>query len=472
MIRRITLIEPKNDHLHIFSKFELPRLGGILLATILRDKGYQTESLFMQAQEVWAHGLNADLVGISTITATATAAYAIADECRRKGIPVVMGGPHVSFLPEEALAHADFCVVGEGETSFPLLVEALNGDASLDKVPGLAWKEGGVIRRNPAAAPIENLDSLPFPDFSLLQMAGKSKLGSQGIGRVTVPVQTSRGCPYDCTFCSVTGMFGHRYRHRSTSNIVSELARYDPRKQMIFFYDDNFTANPVKTKELLREMIRLQLGFRWSTQVRTDVARDPELLDLLAKAGCATLFIGFESVDPTALKEMNKRQTVEDIRLAIRAIRARGIHVHGMFVFGFDADTPATARATVDFALAEKIDSAQFLVLTPLPGSAFYTQMIAEGRLIDRAWDTYDAHHVKFLPRGFTPWELQRAQIRAHTRFYSPRHVAARLLRGRLPGFLIGLYAGVLNRRWQREERDYLRVLRLLRLPRPSPAGI
>ena len=470
MIKRVTLIEPKNDHLHIFSKFELPRLGGLLLATILRDKGYETEFLFMQGKEIWSRGLEADLVGISTISATATAAYAIADECRRKGIPVVMGGAHVSFLPEEALEHADYCIVGEGETCLPLLVDALNGKCSFEVVPGLVWKENGAIRRNPAAAPIEDLDSLPFPDFSLLKMGGgRSKIGEAGLGRATIPVQTSRGCPYDCTFCSVTGMFGHRYRHRSTSNIVAELAHYNPRRQMIFFYDDNFAANPGKTKELLREMIRLRLGFRWSTQVRSDVARDPEMLDLMKQAGCATLYIGFESVDPAALKEMNKKQTVEEIRQAIRAIRSRGIHVHGMFVFGFDADTPATARATVDFALAEKVDSTQFLILTPLPGSSFYTQMIAEGRLIDKSWETYDAHHVKFIPRGFTPWELQQAQIRAHSRFYSPLHVVARLLRGSLPGFLIGLYASVLNRRWQREERDYLRLLRMFR---PAPAGI
>ena len=109
------------------------------------------------------------------------------------------------------------------------------------------------------------------------------------------------------------------------------------------------------------------------------------------------------------------------------------------------------------------------LVLTPLPGSSFYTQMLTEGRLLDTAWDTYDAHHVKFIPRGFTPWELQRAQIGAHARFYSPRHVAARLLRGSMGGFFVGVYASALNRRWQRLERDYLRRLRLL-FPRAARA--
>jgi radical SAM superfamily enzyme YgiQ (UPF0313 family) len=464
MIKRITMIEPQNDHLHIFSRFELPRLGGILLATIMRDRGYQAEALFLHAKEILDRDIQADLVGISAITATAPASYAIADALRAKGIPVVIGGPHASFLPEEALQHADYCITGEGETSFPMLVDALNRDAALADVPGLVWRENGTVRRNPAAAPVEDLDTLPFPDFSLLDMGGR-KIGG-GIGKATIPVQTSRGCPYDCTFCSVTGMFGHRYRHRSAGSVVAELAHHNPRTAQIFFYDDNFTANPRRAKELLREMIRLRLGFAWSTQVRSDIAKDPELLDLMAKAGCSSLYIGFESVDPAALQEMNKRQTVEEIRFSIREIRKRGIHIHGMFVFGFDSDTPATTRATVDFALREKIDSVQFLILTPLPGSGFYTQMLAEGRLLDTAWDTYDAHHVKFLPRGFTPYELQRAQIKAHARFYSPAHVLARLFRGRVAGFVIGLYAGRLNIRWQKMERTYLALLRAPGAPR------
>jgi len=467
MIRRITFIEPKNDHLHIFSKFELPRLGGILLATIMRDKGFQASSIFMKTRDILARRIETDLAGISTITATAVGAYAIADELRTRGIPVVFGGPHVSFLPDEALAHADFCIAGEGETGFPLLVEALNGNRGFGDVPGLVWRENGCIRRNPAAAPIEDLDALPFPDFSLLTMSPGARLGTMGFGKMTIPVQTSRGCPFDCTFCSVTGMFGHRYRYRSTGNIIAEISRYNPKDSMIFFYDDNFAANPRRTKELLREMIRLRLGFKWSTQVRSDVAKDSELLDLMAEAGCATLFIGFESVDPVALKEMKKNQSVEEIRRAIREIRKRKVHVHGMFVFGFDSDTIESTRATVRFALEEKVDSTQFLILTPLPGSGFYNRMLAEGRIIDTQWDTYDAHHVKFVPRGFSPWDLQRMQIEAHTRFYSPVHVVARLLRGRVAGFVIGIYAQALNKRWQLQEKDYLRLLRLLR---PAPA--
>jgi radical SAM superfamily enzyme YgiQ (UPF0313 family) len=186
------------------------------------------------------------------------------------------------------------------------------------------------------------------------------------------------------------------------------------------------------------------------------------MLDLMAEAGCRLLFVGFESVNPSALREMKKNQTVEEIRHAIREIHKRKIRVHGMFVFGFDSDTIATMNATVRFALAEKIATVQFFILTPFPGSSFYTRMLAEGRLLDTAWDTFDGQHVKFIPRRFTPWELQRAQILAHARFYALWHVVVRLLRGSVIVFVIGLHARALNRRWQREERDYLRRLRLL----------
>ena len=463
MIRKITLVEPKSDHYSIFSLYKLPRLGSLLLATLLRDRGYDTESVFMDTPSLFSRRTEADLVGISAITPTAKSSYKVADYFRARGMPVVMGGPHVTFLPEESLEHADYCIAGEGESGLPMLVDALNRGSSLEGVPGLIWRESGVIRVNPTAEPVRDLDSLPFPDFSLLDMGQGRKVGDARARRMTMPLQTSRGCPYDCTFCSVTPMFGRRYRHRSTENVIAELARFDPERHEIFFYDDNFAADPRATKELLREMIRRRLGFRWTTQVRTDIVRDTEMLDLVAEAGCRALYVGLESVNGDALAEMKKKQTVEDIRRCIREIRGRGIHLHGMFVFGFDSDTPQTTRATVTFALREKVDSVQFLILTPLPGSPFFSQMASEGRLLDREWDTYDGHHVKFVPRGFTPWELQRAQVTAHARFYSPFHVAGRLLHGRILAFLIGVYAFWLNRRWQHEERDYLRELKGVR---------
>jgi radical SAM superfamily enzyme YgiQ (UPF0313 family) len=475
-ITSIAFIEPVAETLHIFTKFKLPRLGSILLATIMRDRGYDARVYIEKKNQIMAMDLDADMVAISTITATALSAYELADHFRARGVPVVMGGPHVTFMVEEALEHADYVIRGEGETALPALSAALESGAPLSGVPGLAFRDSGRTIMNESALPVDDLDSLPFPDFDLVRNYRKSLV----LGKQTIPVQTSRGCPFDCTFCSVTGMFGRRYRFRSTEHVIAELRRYEPKNTVIFFYDDNFTANPRRAKELLRAMIASGLGFEWSTQVRADVARDPELLDLMRAAGCATLYIGFESVDPGALKEMKKSQTVDDMRFAIREIRARGIHVHGMFVFGFDADTAATSRETVRFAIREKIDTAQFLVLTPFPGTEFYREMTEQRRIIDHHWAHFDAHHVKFRPARISGLALQREQIRAHTIFYGPRRIIARLFRGKIAAFVIGLYAQHLNRRWQRAEHSFLLWLKYyckvypINRPRPavSPASL
>jgi radical SAM superfamily enzyme YgiQ (UPF0313 family) len=255
-------------------------------------------------------------------------------------------------------------------------------------------------------------------------------------------------------------MFGRRYRYRSTENVLAELSHFNPHKHYLFFYDDNFTSNRGRTKELLKQMIERRLGFNWMTQVRSDVAGDPELLDLMQKAGCQVLFIGFESVHPAALEEMHKSQTPREIATAIREIRKRGIHIHGMFVMGFDADTPETARSTVDFALRKRIDTCQFMILTPMPGTSLFESMKRENRLVNYDWETFDGHHVNFLPRGFSLWELQRTQIQAHARFYRLDQVLLRLFEGRFRAWRMGHYARLFARRWLRWEKSYLQKIR------------
>jgi radical SAM superfamily enzyme YgiQ (UPF0313 family) len=160
---------------------------------------------------------------------------------------------------------------------------------------------------------------------------------------------------------------------------------------------------------------------------------------------------------------MKKNISIEEMETAIGELRRRRIHVHGMFVLGFDSDTPKSVRSTVSFAISEKIDSAQFLILTPFPGTELYRSLESEGRILDHCWDTFDGHHVKFRPIGFSPWELQKAQIDAHARFYSPAQIAQRLARGRREGFIIGMYANALNRRWKRQESAYIRALKTAR---------
>ncbi|WP_371804497.1 radical SAM protein [Candidatus Lokiarchaeum ossiferum] len=465
LIKKIIFLEPKTENLHIYSKFELPRLGSVLLATIMKQEGYLVEAYFLKTNEIIERNLDADLIAISSITPTITYAFRLADYFREKGIPVVIGGPHVTALPNEALDHCDFVIRGEGEIPLPKLVSELNNNMHLEEVPSLSWINKGEITHNDLCRPIENLDSLPFPDFSLLDNGGKAY---NGITRkMTIPIQASRGCPFNCKFCSVTSMFGKKFRFRSVESIISEMKRYNPKKDILFFYDDNFSANKTRTKQLLRAMISHQKEFgglfQWVTQVRIDIAKDSELMDLLKESGCMVLFIGIESVNPEALKEMKKAQSIQDIQFGIKEIRKRGIHIHGMFVFGFDSDNIATTQSTVDFAIKSKIGSAQFLILTPLPGTEFFKQMIEENRLLEQNWEKYDTHHVNFIPKQFSLWDLQQTQIMAHDQFYKFGNVFRRFIRGNLISLFIGLYAHKLNKKWVKGQQKYLdRIKKLL----------
>jgi radical SAM superfamily enzyme YgiQ (UPF0313 family) len=457
---KVILIEPKAPNLHIFTRFPLPRLGTILLATIAHEKGWEA-CVFVEEQGAidWQEVSTADLVGISTVTSTAPRAYALADRVRGLGIPVVLGGPHVTYLPEEAIGHADYVMIGEAESSFPLLLEAVAGKRDVDQVPKLVYLKEGRLQRTTVPAPPVVLDEIPFPDFSLIRGRDR-RVG----GRRIIPVQTSRGCPYDCSFCSVTGMFGRKYRFRSTENVIAELRRYDERGNFVFFYDDNFAASPAHTRELLEAMIAEGFSFRWSTQVRADVTRDEELVRLMRRAGCHTVFVGFETVNPASLQATRKHQSVAEMEQATRVFRRHHINVHGMFILGLDDDTFASVKETVRFAKKHQLASAQFLILTPLPGSQCYEQLRAEGRIAFDDWSLYDAHHVVFEPRGFSLFELQMAQIWAHQHFYSLAGMVRRLLSFRLEEVAIAHYARRLNSLWRKKNELYLRLLHLLRM--------
>ena len=278
---------------------------------------------------------------------------------------------------------------------------------------------------------------------------------------------TSRGCPFDCSFCSVTGMFGRKYRFRSTANIIEELRLYSGQKRLIFFYDDNFAADPKRTRELCEAMIREKLKITWTTQVRADVTRDPDLVRLMKASGCHTVYIGFESVNPNALEDMKKKQTVEEITRAVKVLRRHHIHIHGMFVLGFDQDDWRTVRKTVRWAKRSRLTSSQFLILTPLPGSAFYDRIAAENRIRFHDWALYDAHHAVFQPARISLPDLQKAQSFAHRKFYSLKQEARKVLAGQWIGVAIAHYARNLDRTWKKRNKTFLRAIALLK-PRPG----
>ena len=461
---KIVFIEPKAPNLHIFSQFPLPRLGTLILGTMMKKRGWAVELFVEDFRKVDFDVIAAaDIVGISTITSTAPRAYAIADRIRAMGKTVIMGGPHVTYLTEEALGHADFVVRGEGEAALTAFIDAREAGTGCADVPNLSYKdETGTVIHNPMAPRAADLDRIPFPDLSLLRPEAK------GLRHMSsIPVLTSRGCPFDCSFCSVTGMFGRKYRFRSTENIIEELRLYSGGKASIFFYDDNFAADPKRTRELCEAIIREKLKITWTTQVRADVTRDPDLVGLMKKSGCHTVYIGFESVNPDALEDMKKKQTVAEIANAVKVFRRHRIHIHGMFVLGFDQDDWRSVRKTVRFAKRARLTSTQFLILTPLPGSAFYSQVCAENRIRFHDWALYDAHHAVFQPARFSLPDLQKAQSFAHRKFYSLKQEARKILAGQWIGVAIAHYARNLDRTWKKRNKTFLKVIALLK-PRPG----
>jgi radical SAM superfamily enzyme YgiQ (UPF0313 family) len=457
-MKKIVFIEPKASNLHIYSRFKLPRLGLYILGTLMKNRGWDVEVICEETRTVdYSRLKEADLIGVSTITATAPRAYLIADRIRKMGIPLIMGGPHVSFMADEALQHADFVIRGEGERALMALIDAWEDGRDYSGVPNLSYREGDEIRHNPRGAGVADLDQIPFPDLEGLNFKPRA-LG----GGVTIPVQTSRGCPYDCSFCSVTGMFGRRYRFRSTASIIEELRRYNRPKTHIFFYDDNFAADRRHLRELLTAMIREEFCFSWSTQVRADIARDEDLVALMRQAGCSVLYIGLESVNPRSLEASCKRQTVPEIVEAVRIIRNHHIRIHGMFVYGFDEDDWSTVRKTVRFAKRAGLASTQFLILTPLPGSRVYRQMNTENRLLFRDWSLYDAHHVVFQPKRFSLLALQRAQLFSHREFYSGLRALKAFLQGKWIELGLAAYARRLNHLWEKRNQAFMKAIELL----------
>jgi radical SAM superfamily enzyme YgiQ (UPF0313 family) len=456
---RIVFIEPQAPNLHIFSQYPLPRLGVLILGTMMKLRGWDVEVYVEDLRRIdFDRIAGSDLVGISTITSTAPRAYAIADKVRTMGIPVLMGGPHVTFLTEEALEHADFVIRGEGERPLTAFIDAWEAGRDLAGIPNLSSKlADGRIVHNPSLPIADDLDSIPYPDLSLLKPDPRRRKFS------TIPIQTSRGCPFDCSFCSVTGMFGKKYRFRSTENIIEELRRYDHPRNSIFFYDDNFAANRERAKDLLQAMIRERFKFQWTTQVRADFARDTELVRLMKKAGCHTVYIGFESVNPRSLNGMKKKQTVADLVQAVRVLRRHRLNIHGMFVLGFDEDDWRSVKKTVRFAVKSRLSTTQFLILTPLPGSEFYKKMSREHRLRFHDWALYDAHHVVFQPARFSLFDLQKAQLYCHKKFYSLNLMFGKILAGQWLGVGVAHYARKLNRMWTKRNRTFLRIVKLLK---------
>ncbi|MGC8500491.1 MAG: B12-binding domain-containing radical SAM protein [Leptospirillia bacterium] len=454
MAKKFVLVEPKSTHLHVYSAFTIPRLGVILLGTMLRDRGWDVRVYIEDVAPVdMKEVLSADIVGISTLTSTAPQSYRLAQTVRDAGIPVVIGGTHVSFMADEALEFSDYVVRGEGEETLFELIEAMEGSRPFEKILGLSYWKSGRKMHNPDRPLKEDLDTNPIPDYGLVEGWNTQKRG-------LISIATSRGCPFTCTFCSVPGMYGHGFRMHSIERVIDEIRVNNPK--YVFFADDLFTANRKRTKDLLKRMIEEGLTPEWGAQIRTETAFDPELLDLMKESNCFNVFIGFESINPQTLDLFNKRQTYEKIVRSVEAFKKHGIRIHGMFVVGADTDDKETIYETARLAKEWELQSIQLMILTPLPGSPDFDLFYATGNreLLYKDWSLYDGHHAVYRPKNMTAFELNDAAIAAMEDFYSWGNIGRSAMRRDYYSTLIQFGAKNLLKNWRRENQGFLDELR------------
>jgi radical SAM superfamily enzyme YgiQ (UPF0313 family) len=394
--------------------------GPLILGGILHRAGHDVEVYEELNGEADYRRLikKTDIFCLSIMCSNANRAYELADRIHKEGhARVIIGGMQATVRPDEAALHADQVITGEGE------------QVILDVV------EGRRTEKIVAGIPCENLDEVPFPDYSILKTPCRA-----------ANILSTRGCPYRCTFCTTSRMFAP-YRQRSVDNVIEEIRIYKKAGfRYMNFEDDNFTADKERAKEICRRIISEHLQFKETFFFgRTDMADDPELLGLLRDAHLTRVLIGIESLNQKALDSIHKCQNIENIRRAAAACAEYGIRLIASIVLGLDEDTKADMDAAVTFAKSINAYQLQPAVLTPFPGTPVYDKFVRENRIINTNWNQYDMMDVVFIPKNMTPWELQDEFYEAACKFYDYRSCASiRRLFGREYGFrrfFFALYA-------------------------------
>lgn len=344
-----------------------------------------------------------DLVAMTVETYTARRAYQIASQYRQRGVPVVMGGYHPTFMPDEAALFADSIVLGDAEGVWQAVVH----DAASGRLQP---------RYGPHFQP--TLEGLR-PDRSIFAGKRYSPLAL---------VQYGRGCRFNCDFCSIHAFYGTNLRQRPVQDVVDEIERQDRRH--VFLVDDNIFIDVDRARQLFTAI--KPLNIRWSCQVSIDIARHPEIIELMAKSGCLSVLIGFESLEPANLKQMRKSWNTKwiDYPTAIQRFRDAGIMIYGTFVFGYDQDGPDAFEPAVEFSIENKFLLANFNPLTPTPKADLYARLEREGRLVyDKWWldSRFRYGQATFHSRGMTAAELTDGCYRARTAFNTASSIVRRL---------------------------------------------
>ena len=395
---KILLISPCRDpKLKTSKSYMIPQLSLHLLSGLTPSE----HEVKVVEEEIEDINLDAecDLVGISCMTANAPRAYDLAQEFRRRGKKVVLGGIHPTILPGEALSYADAVVVGEAEDIWEQLIEDFQKDRLQREY-------------NHSKPALDRYIPLKF-----------RKLTKKRLFNV-LPIMTTRGCPYDCDFCCVASVYGKKIRHVPVYNVVRDIE--ESQGKIYIFLDDNIIGQSSYAKELFKAIKSLKI--KWIGQASISFVHDAELMKLATESGCGALFFGLETVSETQLKRMRKSiKEIGKVEEAIKMVKDMGIHFHASMVFGFDDDTKAVFPETLEFLQRNNISTASFNILTPYPGTRIYEQFKKEGRLLTINWKYYDHSTVVFKPKHMTPYELQEGKTWVKKEFSKISSILKRL---------------------------------------------
>lgn len=344
--------------------------------------------------------LAVDLVGLTVITGSSSRAYELAAQYRARRIPVVLGGPHVTLVPQEAERHADAICVGYAEETWPQLLRDF---------------AAGNMRKRYDQGHDFKLTNLPFARRDLLD---KRHFLTQAVFEAT------RACAHDCEFCVVPTAWGRRQFQKPVGHVVDDIRRVGKRR--IIFIDLNLISDRVYAAELFEALIPLRV--RWFGLSTSLIGRDRVLMELMARSGCAGLLIGFESICDASLGDIRKKFNDPALyETLIRDLHSLGISIQGCFVFGHDHDTTEVFDETVQFAIDTAIDLPRFAILTPFPGTPLHQRLDRDGRILTKNWELYDGQHVVYRPKQMTPRELQAGHEKAWRDVYSYSAIARRL---------------------------------------------
>ena len=402
-----------------------PPLGLAYLASIIREEhnvrivDSLAENFSYEDVEKVIKRYDPDVIGITSTTSMIPDAYAIAEVAKRynENVKIVMGGPHVTFLPERTFKecpYIDFIVRGEGELTFKELIDALEKDKDPSNILGLSVNLGNKVKNNPPRPLIKDIDTIPMPSYDLLPME-KYRVDGVRFGTVI----TSRGCPFNCAFCSSSLQFGKRWRGHSDSRVIEELKylheKYGIRE--IEFLDDTFTLNRKRAVRIAKRIREEGLDISWSGSSRVDTFTD-ELARAMKKGGCHTIFFGIESGSQKTLDFIGKGITPEQSISAVNKAKKHKIRALGAFIIGFPEETREDIEKTIKFSKKVGVDFAQFTIATPYPGTRLWKYALARKLILTFNWRKYTTLDPVMKLKNFTTQQITKLFHRAYISFY------------------------------------------------------